>query len=109
MAHHFHAVDAWLLLRSLRTLAVRVPRQAESATALAQWLCSLTRATPGSSLDGPADVIEQVWHVTLQDNARELVGKGKQMEMGSACFAFTCTKPSYAKALPHALRLFTVS
>ncbi len=32
------SLESWLLLRSLRTLHLRVPRQSENATALAQWL-----------------------------------------------------------------------
>ena len=30
--------ESWLLLRSLRTLHLRVPRQSENSTGLAQWL-----------------------------------------------------------------------
>ena len=32
------SLDAWLLLRSLRTLHLRIPRQSENATILAKWL-----------------------------------------------------------------------
>jgi cystathionine gamma-synthase len=32
------SLEAWLLLRSLRTLHLRIARQSENATALAQWL-----------------------------------------------------------------------
>ena len=32
------SLEAWLLLRSLRTLHLRVPRQSENAAGLAQWL-----------------------------------------------------------------------
>lgn len=102
------SMEAWLLLRSIKTLALRVPRQAETATALAQWLCSLTRAAPGSTLDGPEGVVEQVWHVSLQADSKQFLGKGKQMEMGSACFGILLTKPEYALHLPHSLNLFTV-
>ncbi|KAK4054811.1 hypothetical protein OIV83_000735 [Microbotryomycetes sp. JL201] len=101
------SLEAWLLLRSLRTLTLRVPRQVQTATALAQWLQSLTRAAPGSNLDGPADVIDIVWHATLQSDARDLVGPNKQMTMGSACFAIQTTKDVYATHLPHSLQLFT--
>lgn len=103
------SLEPWLLLRSLRTLTVRVPKQAQTATALAQWLQSLTRAAPGTNLDGPSGVVDVVWHATLQDDARDLVGPGKQMEYGSACFAMCLTQPEYATRLPHVLQLFTVS
>ena len=32
------SLESWLLLRSLRTLHLRVPRQSENATELAHWL-----------------------------------------------------------------------
>lgn len=102
-------VESWLILRSLRTLPLRITRQATTATALAQWLASLTRAAPGSSLDGLSGVIDEVWHGTLQTNASSLIGEAKQMSMGSACFAFTTTKPIYAEWLGHVLKLFVVS
>ncbi|KAK4058124.1 hypothetical protein OIO90_000863 [Microbotryomycetes sp. JL221] len=105
--------DAWLKLWHNRTYtgsnlgSLRVPRQVETATALAQWLQSLTRAAPGSDLDGPSGVVDIVWHSTLQADARELVGPGKQMETGSACFGLQTTKEVYATHLPHVLELFT--
>lgn len=32
------SLESWLLLRSLRTLHLRVPRQSDNAFELAQWL-----------------------------------------------------------------------
>ncbi len=32
------SLESWLLLRSLRTLHLRVPRQSDNATELARWL-----------------------------------------------------------------------
>ena len=32
------SLESWLLLRSLRTLHLRVPRQSQNAAVLAQWL-----------------------------------------------------------------------
>lgn len=103
------SLEAWLVLRSLRTLSLRVTRQAKTATALAQWLTSLTRASPGSTLDGPEGVIETVWHASLQKDASALVGEGKQMSMGPATFAIQTTKPIYAEWLGHVTKLFVVS
>ncbi|BGP12901.1 hypothetical protein JCM10213_005147 [Rhodosporidiobolus nylandii] len=100
------SLEAWLLLRSVRTLTVRVERQAKTATALAQWLASLTRASPGSNVDGPYGVVEKVWHTALQEDARELLGDGKQLEKGPACFAILMTKEEYATHLPHQLKFF---
>ena len=38
-------MDSWLMLRSLKTLGVRVKRQAESALTIAQWLRTLPMVT----------------------------------------------------------------
>ena len=43
------SLESWLLLRSLRTLHLRVPRQSENATALAGWL-SLAAGVSASAL-----------------------------------------------------------
>lgn len=101
-------LDAWLLLRSLRTLEVRVRKQSETATRLAQWLASLARADRGSDLDGPGGVVKQVWHTCLQDGREELLGEGKQMRSGPATFAFLLEEPEYATHLPHNVELFVV-
>ncbi|GAA5826062.1 hypothetical protein JCM11251_000112 [Rhodosporidiobolus azoricus] len=92
------SLDSWLLLRSLRTLTLRVKRQAETATALAKWLWSL-KAQPDSPL-------EEVWHTALQTDADELVGEGKQMLVGPACFGILLKKAEYATHLPHELKYF---
>lgn len=39
------ALDSWLMLRSIKTLGVRVERQAENALAIAQWLGTLPEVT----------------------------------------------------------------
>lgn len=84
-------------------------RQSTTATALAQWLASLTRGIPGSELDGPADVVEHVWHASLQDDGGgKWIGEGKQMTSGPACFAILLAKKEYAEHLGHVLELFTV-
>ncbi|GAA5950463.1 hypothetical protein JCM21900_004813 [Sporobolomyces salmonicolor] len=101
------SLDAWLLLRSLRTLNIRVLRQSKTATALAQWLVSLTPDRhSGSEDDLPVGVIEQVWHTALQSDAQDFIGPDKQMTAGPACFAMLLTKPIYAQYLPSRLSLF---
>ena len=40
------SLESWLLLRSLRTLHLRVPRQSENATGLAQWLAKAAGVCP---------------------------------------------------------------
>ncbi|KAJ3329540.1 hypothetical protein HDU76_007695 [Blyttiomyces sp. JEL0837] len=68
--------EAWLLLRSLRTLEVRVTGQATTAKAFAAWL-STHASVPPAFLPDPATtlktphpptVIRQVWHSTLRQN-----------------------------------------
>lgn len=100
------SLETWLTLRSLRTLDMRVRKQSATATALAFWLAVLTRAFPGSDVDGPADFILSVTHASLQENSR-FVGKGKQMDLGPATFSFKTTNVFFATHLPHCLEIFT--
>ena len=73
------------------------------------WLWSLTQGVPGGDVDGPSDVIAQVWHGALQDGGGgKWIGPGKQMTSGSACFGMMLKKESYARELPHVLTIFTV-
>lgn len=61
------SLESWLLLRSLRTLHLRVPRQSASATELAQWLNSVAQTPVGQEYDGvPGGILSQVWHSSLQ-------------------------------------------
>ncbi|KAI5478289.1 hypothetical protein MNV49_005244 [Pseudohyphozyma bogoriensis] len=99
------SLESWLVLRSLRTLGIRVARQSATATALAQWLSSLTRAAPGTDLDGPAGVVKKVWHTSLQQG-ESFIGEGKQMTAGPPCFAILLEKKSYAERLPHVVKYF---
>ena len=90
------SLEAWLLLRSLRTLHLRVPRQSENATILAQWLShaagvrgrqahshSFLIVTQGKVYDGiPAGVIDVVWHSSLQGKNNRGWEPSAQMEGG---------------------------
>ena len=72
--------EAWLLLRSLRTLHLRVPRQSQTGTALAQWL---SLASGGKSHDGiPAGLIDIVHHSSLQKPDAQGFTPDQQMEGG---------------------------
>jgi len=72
--------EAWLLLRSLRTLHLRVPRQSRTGTALANWL---KLASEGNSHDGiPAGLIETVYHSSFQKPDAQGFTPEKQMEGG---------------------------
>ncbi|KAF8631531.1 hypothetical protein AX15_002289 [Amanita polypyramis BW_CC] len=83
------SLEAWLLLRSLRTLHLRVPRQSATASALASWLNQIANTPSGQSYDGvPGGMISKVWHTSLQGVDERGFEPSKQMEGGwSATFA----------------------
>ncbi|KAI0832521.1 cystathionine gamma-synthase [Trametes gibbosa] len=99
------SLESWLLLRSLRTLHLRVPRQSDSAYVLAQWLA---KAAGGKSADGiPAGIIEKVWHSSLQGVDQRGFDPKTQLEGGwNPTFALLMTKEAYATLLPHAVKYF---
>lgn len=109
------SLDVWLLLRSLRTLNLRITRQCKTATALAKWLNSLTEANYANSGEeagnGTKGVIHKVYHTSLQKNASDLIAEdgSKQMTSGPACFGMLLEKEIYAEYLPSRLQLFFVS
>ncbi|EIM88570.1 cystathionine gamma-synthase [Stereum hirsutum FP-91666 SS1] len=110
------SLESWLLLRSLRTLHLRVPRQSSNATVLAHWLHKIANTPEGKEHDGvPGGMVLQVWHDSLQGRGSKGDGKGgrpefepkEQMEGGFApTFGMMLTKPEYAAALPFALEFF---
>ena len=83
--------EAWLLLRSLRTLHLRVPRQSQTGTVLANWL---DLASGGNAHDGiPAGLIEIVYHSSLQKPDAQGFTPDKQMEGGyNATFAIIVSR-----------------
>ena len=85
------SLEAWLLLRSLRTLHLRVPRQSQTATALVTWL---NLASGGGAHDGiPAGLIEIVYHSSLQKSDAQGFTPDKQMEGGyNATFAIIVSR-----------------
>lgn len=100
------SLESWLLLRSLRTLHLRVPRQSDNAFELAQWLSGaagvrdfvphrvnlLLTGIPnqGKAHDGiPAGVVETVWHSSLQGKNASGWEPKEQLEGGwNPTFAF---------------------
>jgi len=102
------SLEAWLLLRSLRTLHLRVPRQSATATALAQWLNSVASVPAGQVYDGiPGGLIVQVWHSSLQGKDDRGFDPKNQMEGGwNATFSILLDNPAHAARLPHSLEYF---
>lgn len=122
------SLESWLLLRSLRSLPLRVQRQSATATALAVWLNQVATEAPnlGDTFDKcPGGVLKRVWHAALQgmdgttgDGFNPLGGsatgdashqKKPQMSGGPACFSILTSEHRQAKYLPHLLKLMVVS
>ncbi|KZT24433.1 cystathionine gamma-synthase [Neolentinus lepideus HHB14362 ss-1] len=108
MGNMMGSLESWLLLRSLRTLHLRVPKQSNTATGLAQWLNKAAAVPKGQSFDGvPGGVIEKVWHSSLQRADKRGFEPSKQLEGGwNATFAIFMTNPEHATQLPHLVKYF---
>jgi len=83
------SLESWLLLRSLRTLHLRIPRQSASASILVQWLNSVSETPAGETYSGiPGGIIAKVWHSSLQGIDSRGFDPSKQMLGGwNATFA----------------------
>ncbi len=84
------ALEAWLTLRGLRTLGIRVRRQTETATTLASWL---ERRVP------------RVWHPSLSSHPGHELCR-RQMRGPGAILALELATEEAARALPKHLELF---
>ncbi|PKI84196.1 cystathionine gamma-synthase [Malassezia vespertilionis] len=116
-------LESYLLLRSLRTLSLRVTQQSKTAAELVKWLHSLTAGqtpdpdTPKELTDGK--VITHVWHSTLQprsdyttdaDGHPEGRGFDPSSQMpngGSPTFGMLVATETMAVYLPHEVEYFT--
>jgi len=97
-------MEVWLLMRSLRTLHLRVERQSSSATELARWL---HEAVDGRAPSHPlAGLVTAVHHPSLPSHQSHAVAS-KQMTGGyGGCLAVELNTEAAAQALPGALTLF---
>jgi cystathionine gamma-synthase len=84
------ALETWLTLRSLRTLALRVERQSATATALAAWL------------EGR---VPRVWHPSRPGHPGHAL-LGTQMRGPGGVLSIELADAQAAQALPGRLRLF---
>ncbi|KAG6813503.1 hypothetical protein H0H92_010528 [Tricholoma furcatifolium] len=102
------SLEAWLLLRSLRTLHLRVPRQSETATVLAAWLQAAASTPVGQTFEGiPGGVITRVWHSSLQIKDERGFEPKQQLTGGwNPTFAILLGKPEYATHFCHLLKYF---
>src|ERR1700722_10701176 len=85
------SLETWLLIRSLKTLHLRVTRQSETATSLVHWLHAIASTPSGQNFDGiPSGVISKVWHSSLQKKDARGFEPTEQMEGGwNATFAIS--------------------
>eukprot|EP01080_Neovahlkampfia_damariscottae_P000259 gene259-6674_t len=88
------SLDTWLLLRSLRTLDLRVKKQSQNSIKLAKWLSNRSE-------------VEKIWHTSLLDHpSYELVKE--QFECGEhpPLIAIELFSENYAKLLPEVCKVF---
>jgi cystathionine gamma-synthase len=97
------SLEVWLLLRSLRTLHVRVERQARSAGILTSWLHDAVHNN-----DHPLHgYIRAVWHPSLpSDPGHEIAKRQMAPGMYGGCFALELATEAAAKGLHTQLSLF---
>ncbi|EKM80374.1 hypothetical protein AGABI1DRAFT_73517 [Agaricus bisporus var. burnettii JB137-S8] len=102
------SLEAWLLLRSLKTLHLRVPRQSETATVLAKWLQSVSKTASGQSFEGiPGGLVKSVWHSSLQGTDARGFNPQSQMTGGyNPTFSIALASPELASKFAHMLEYF---
>jgi len=87
------SMESFLLLRSLRTLSLRMQRHSTSAVKIAKWLDSQS-------------MVRKVWHPSLSHHPSfELCVR--QLKMPPATFAFELQSQEQAQKLPQMTLLFT--
>ncbi|CAJ1376364.1 unnamed protein product [Effrenium voratum] len=91
-------LEVWLLMRSLRTLHLRVERQSATATQLAQWL----HQALSDKSHALAGLVHAVHHPSLSTEPYV----ANQMKGGGGCLALELATEQSAKKLPEVLRLF---
>lgn len=84
------SLETWLTLRSLRTLALRVERQSDTAAEIARWL---------------EPRVARVWHPSLSSHPGFELGR-RQMRGGGGLLSFELDDAEKAKRLPQILGLF---
>ncbi|KAI8580235.1 hypothetical protein K450DRAFT_238774 [Umbelopsis ramanniana AG] len=96
------SLEAWLLLRSLRTLKLRVTHQSQTTASLVAWL---NQASDGKAHDGiPANAIYAVKHASIQKVKWDIQ---RQYPGGfGATFSVLLTSKTAAQRLPFRLKLF---
>jgi cystathionine beta-lyase/cystathionine gamma-synthase len=105
MGNVMGSLESFLLLRSLRTLHLRVPRQSQTGGALCKWLYKISTIPEGQEWDGvPGGIVKEVYGAALQTEewVKEQLSGGPP-----ATFSILLTNNACAKWLPHNLSYFT--
>ena len=100
------SLEGWLGIRSVRSLGVRVERQAFNAGKLVKWLDD---ALKGGDTDGEAirKVVGKIDHASLQEEDIKEGWLLKQMPNGfGPVFSITMKEQTFARRLPSKLELF---
>lgn len=109
------SMEGWLGVRSVRTLEIRVERQAENATKLVRWLDAALHPEKQTGADVPSpdeakiirDVLEKIEHASLQEADIKDGWLLKQMPNGfGPVFSITMKEEKFARRLPSKLDLF---
>ncbi|TPX33188.1 hypothetical protein SmJEL517_g03872 [Synchytrium microbalum] len=91
------SLEAFLLLRSLRSLEVRVRKQSETATRLSQWL--------NSKSEPCLDIVARVWHGSVPGTPGHEIAL-KQHDGFSGVFSVEFTSHHYARLIVTRLKYF---
>ncbi|KAI8811152.1 Cys/Met metabolism PLP-dependent enzyme-domain-containing protein [Cladochytrium replicatum] len=89
-------MEAWLLLRSLRTHKLRVLKQSETATNLATWLNSLITGTCCKEDEEALSIVERVWHGSVPGQPGHEVIKREGWGY-SPCMSIQFKSPHHAR------------
>lgn len=105
------SLEAWLAVRSLRTLTLRVRQQSNTAGALVRWLHDSLQNNTDNNTPNPNPihhVLERVQHASLQPEANDPTSWLRaQMPHGyGPVFAIWMRTGAFARRLPSCLRLF---
>ncbi|KXS13453.1 cystathionine gamma-synthase [Gonapodya prolifera JEL478] len=101
---HPGSLETTLLLRSLRTLPLRVAQQSRTATRLARWLAGAADVRPQDKKALAA--VDRVFHTSVKGTRGHEIA-GKYMTGGhAACFAVTFKSLHHARLIVQRLKLF---
>jgi cystathionine gamma-synthase len=93
-------MESWLLLRSLRTVKLRVMQQSETAQKLAEWLESQVKNPETNS------VLTKVWYPNLKSSPYYDLCQKQMNGRGPGMISIELDSPENAQKLPSLLHVF---